>query len=81
MLNKAKTKVKRFYDENQAYCGYVGGVVLTTVAFIGVCLFVDYTNEQNGFKTIRLYKDSETGDILAQDTSGKMWKADFPEIS
>lgn len=79
MFTKTVNRLKKFNEENPRFVGYCTGVVLMTVAFSAIDRIINNQNEAAGFKNIRLYKDSETGDILAEDLNGYMWKAEFPE--
>lgn len=79
MLKNTYTRLKKFNEENPRFVGYLTGVSVMT-AF---CLWIDNVEtkwqEENGFKTVRLFKDTDTDEILAYDPSGNRFKLRFPE--
>ena len=79
MLKEAKARTMKFYEENRTYCGFVAGVVLMTAVSTTIDVLFDRQYEKHGFKNVRLFKDSETGDIIAEDIYGQKFKAEFPE--
>lgn len=78
MLTRTIDRLKKFNEEEPRFVGYCTGVVLMTVAWAVVDRLIVNSQEAAGFMTVRLYKESETGDILVENINGTVFKAEFP---
>lgn len=78
MLDQAKTRLKKFNQNNPHLPAYCWGVGVGVVATLLYGAQIAYQQDRDGFKTVRPHHNEETGENRFEDTRGNLYDPVFP---